>query len=323
MDPGLKPYTLQNTGADISAIYASINARIASIDKMANTGAVRATEARTMSGIAMQTEFALLNARLAEKADNLEIAEEQMWQIWAAYQSVVWNGEIDYPGSFNIHDVGNEYQQLQSAKATATTPDAIAVIEYRLRELLDDPRYTITEEEAFEMPEYQAEIDAINAIADELRVSSASIATPPDAGAPPVNFNQTSCPVATQDVAVNLANRQHAIDTANYGPLNPALPNTVFWLAKADMWNTDVATAKTSRCGNCSFFVQTTEILNCIDQGLSAGGATGDEWDSVAGGQLGYCEAFDFKCRSERTCDAWAAGGPVTDTGTATNPTGA
>jgi hypothetical protein len=88
------------------------------------------------------------------------------------------------------------------------------------------------------------------------------------------------------------------------------------------MWNTDVPTAKTSRCGNCSFFVQTTEILNCIDQGLSAGGATGNEWDSIASGQLGYCEAFDFKCRSERTCDAWAAGGPVTDSGTATNPTG-
>jgi hypothetical protein len=172
LDPGLKPYTLQNSGADINAIYSSINARIASIDKMANTGAVRATEAKTMSGIAMQTEFALLNARLAEKADNLEIAEEQMWKIWSAYQGFVWNGEIEYPGSFNIHDTGNEFQQLQSAKATATTPDAIAVIEYRLRELLDDPRYMITEEEAIEMPEYQAEIDAINAIAAELRNSS-------------------------------------------------------------------------------------------------------------------------------------------------------
>jgi hypothetical protein len=129
----------------------------------------------------------------------------------------------------------------------------------------------------------------------------------------PPGFNNASCPIATQDIGVNLANRQIAIDTANYGPLNPALPNTVFWIAKADMWNTDTATAKQSLCGNCSFFDQTTVTLDCIDQGLAAGGATGNEWDSVGGGQLGYCEAFDFKCKSTRTCDAWVAGGPVTD----------
>jgi len=356
LDPGLRPYLLQNSGADINAIYASIAARIASIDKMANTGAVRATEARTMSGIAMQTEFALLNARLAEKADNLEIAEEQMWKIWSAYQGQTWNGEIEYPGSFNIHDVGNEFQQLQSAKTTATTPDAIAVIEYRLRELLDDPRYTITEEEAFEMPEYQAEIDAINAIAAEIRgVQTPSTAEPASPVSPGVDgmiqqmimdglsdeqilaqrpeltqediirakqllldlptegFNQASCPVATQDVAVNLANRQKAIDVANYGPLNPSQTNTVFWLAKADMWNVSPVEAKTSRCGNCAAFNVTAKIKDCINAGLSAGGATGDEYDTIAAGELGYCEAFDFKCASSRTCDAWVTGGPITD----------
>ena len=35
-------------------------------------GAVRATEARIQSGIALQTEFQLLNARLSEKADYLQ-----------------------------------------------------------------------------------------------------------------------------------------------------------------------------------------------------------------------------------------------------------
>jgi hypothetical protein len=33
----------------------------------------------------------------------------------------------------------------------------------------------------------------------------------------------------------------------------------------------------------------------------------------VDAGDLGYCEAFDFKCAASRTCDAWIAGGPVTD----------
>jgi hypothetical protein len=36
-------------------------------------------------------------------------------------------------------------------------------------------------------------------------------------------------------------------------------------------------------------------------------------WDVTEAGELGYCEAFDFKCASARTCRAWIVGGPVTD----------
>jgi hypothetical protein len=179
MDPGLKPYTLQNSGADISAIYASIKARVDSIDKMANTGAVRATEARTMSGISRQVEFELLNARLAEKADNLEIAEEQMWKIWCAYQSSKWNGEIEYPGSFNIHDTQSEFAQLQTAISAATTPEAKAVIDYRVRELLDDPRCNYGIEEGYEQAEYQHEIDKLNAITAQIASNEQVVVMPP------------------------------------------------------------------------------------------------------------------------------------------------
>jgi hypothetical protein len=314
MDPGLKPYLL-NVSTDITQIYTSIGSLVNSIDKMANTGAVRATESRTLSGVAMETEFQLLNARLAEFADNLELAEEQIWRWYALYQGTVFDGEIDYPDEFDVRDVPNALRSLQSIAGSIKTPEAQALLEYRVRELLEDPRYEIQYEESREQAMYQAEIDEIEKIQASLVNTQAMATTPAPAApeAPTANFNGATCPVATQDIGVNLANRQTAIDTANYGPLNPALPNTVFWMAKADMWNTDVVTAKQSLCANCSFFVQTTEILDCIDAGLAAGGATGDEWDSVGGGQLGYCEAFDFKCKSTRTCDAWVAGGPVTD----------
>nr|DAU83269.1 MAG TPA: portal [Caudoviricetes sp.] len=121
------------------------------------------------------------------------------------------------------------------------------------------------------------------------------------------------CPVATQDVAVNLANRQDAIDSAAYGPLNPSQPNTEFWQRLADKWGVSVEEAKASRCGNCAAFIQTSKMLQCIDQGLAAGGESGSEWDTISAGDLGYCEAFDFKCASARTCDAWISGGPITD----------
>lgn len=118
------------------------------------------------------------------------------------------------------------------------------------------------------------------------------------------------CPPATQDISVNIRNRGVAIKKANYGPMNPALPNNDFWQAKADMFKTDVAQAKSCRCKNCAAFIQTSKMLSCIEAGL------GDEPGNKAAqiiykANLGYCEIFDFKCAGERTCDAWVTGGPI------------
>jgi len=138
LDPGLKPYLLEFTGAEISAIQSAINHAIEAIDKMANTGSVRATESRTMSGVAMETEFQLLNARLSEKADNLELAEEQMWELWFAYQGEQWMGSVDYPGSFNIRDNGKEIEQLQRAASTnPADPRVKAAIDMKILDWLD------------------------------------------------------------------------------------------------------------------------------------------------------------------------------------------
>jgi hypothetical protein len=120
------------------------------------------------------------------------------------------------------------------------------------------------------------------------------------------------CPPATTDIAINLDNRKNAIDTAMYGPLNPAEPNEEYWQAIADEWSVDTETAKKQRCGNCAVFIQTPKMLDCIASGL--GNEEGnDAWGSIEAGDLGYCEAFDFKCAASRTCRAWVAGGPVTE----------
>jgi hypothetical protein len=121
-----------------------------------------------------------------------------------------------------------------------------------------------------------------------------------------------TCPRATKDVKTNLANREKAIDDAGYGPLNPKEPNDAFWKEKADRWEVSTAEAKKSLCGNCAVFIQTKDMLNCIKEGLAVGDSSENAWDSIQAGDLGYCEAFDFKCAASRTCDAWVAGGPVT-----------
>ena len=115
MDPGLKPYVLDFQGASVDKILAAINQTVESIDKMANTGAVRATVSRTMSGVAMETEFQLLNARLSEKGDSLELAEEQIWKLWAEYMGYRWDGDIEYPDSFNLRDARNDLELYMKA----------------------------------------------------------------------------------------------------------------------------------------------------------------------------------------------------------------
>jgi hypothetical protein len=124
-----------------------------------------------------------------------------------------------------------------------------------------------------------------------------------------LKFQAVGCPTATQDIATNLKNRQKAIDIANYGPLNPNEPNEEYWIEKAEGFGDDVESAKKALCGNCSFFVQTRRILDCIANGIN----DENEWDTIEAGDLGYCEAFDFKCAAQRTCDAWVIGGPITD----------
>ena len=130
-------------------------------------------------------------------------------------------------------------------------------------------------------------------------------------GAPVAVVMAEECPPATLDIPLNIENRQKCIDQANYGPLDPNLPNEDYWKKKANQFNTTPDEAKKALCANCSFFIQTKEILDCIAQGL--GDVGNDPYDSIDAGDLGYCQAYDFKCAASRTCDAWVVGGPITN----------
>lgn len=119
------------------------------------------------------------------------------------------------------------------------------------------------------------------------------------------------CPIETQDVKENLKKRDWAFKNVGHGPANPELSNGAFWNNKANEWQTSLSQAKSMRCGNCSAFIQTPEMLECIRSGIDK------ETDSFAqdvvdSANLGFCELFDFKCAADRTCSAWLVGGPIT-----------
>ena len=124
--------------------------------------------------------------------------------------------------------------------------------------------------------------------------------------------DSAKCPTATKDISVNLQNRKKAIAVADYGPLNPGEDNKEFWSKLANEWEVSDEEAKKQKCGNCSVFIVTPQMKSCIQGGL-VGEEKKDEWEAIdEAGELGYCEAFDFKCASKRTCRAWVVGGPIT-----------
>jgi len=132
LDPGLKPYLLQPNGANVSSIYESIKVRVEAIDRMANLGTARAQRTSTMSGVAMETEFQMLNARLSDKADNMELCEDQLWRMFCDYQGRPWDGEIEYPDTFNIQDKKNELVSLTAARAAVVNPEYQKMLDYEI-----------------------------------------------------------------------------------------------------------------------------------------------------------------------------------------------
>ena len=121
------------------------------------------------------------------------------------------------------------------------------------------------------------------------------------------------CPAPTQNIELNLVNRQKAINEFGYGPLNPNEPNEKFWQAKVDMWKLDsIEEAKTSLCGNCAAFDITKKTIDCIAKGIGNDQDSENPMDVIEAGDLGYCRFLKFKCAAKRTCDAWVVGGPLT-----------
>ena len=157
IEPNLKPYLLQPSGQNLNAIMDSIRHKVDAINRIAHTGAIRTTKTQVSSGIALQTEFELLNARLSEKADNLEIAEEQLFRCYAMFQNVEFDGEINYPDSFNIKDYAMDLQFFSMAKAmNIESPTFNKEIDKEIiRSVLDDDEKL---NQAFEEVDGQAEV---------------------------------------------------------------------------------------------------------------------------------------------------------------------
>lgn len=140
MDANLRPYQMQPSGQNLDAVRNTINDKVEAINRMAHMGAVRGSEAVKQSGIALQTEFQMLNAKLSEKADLLELAEEQLWGMYCDWQGHTGNMvEVFYPDSFDLRDYDKELVFLQQMRATGVKSTVLAQeIDKKIADLLLD-----------------------------------------------------------------------------------------------------------------------------------------------------------------------------------------
>jgi hypothetical protein len=116
--PGDKnPYLLQPSGSTINSILQAINMDIDAIDKMAHVSGIRGTIGSAMSGVALQTEMAMLNSRLSDFAEILQEAEYKIWELWLNWQNLTASQDfmIEYGKSFDIRDKQSDLALLEIA----------------------------------------------------------------------------------------------------------------------------------------------------------------------------------------------------------------
>ena len=120
------------------------------------------------------------------------------------------------------------------------------------------------------------------------------------------------CPIATQDIDVNLKNRQTAIDDYMYGPANPEKPGN-YWKDYAKKWGIDEKTAKTMMCNNCAAFDVSDKMWDCIEKGIQGEEKAADAMATIHKADIGYCNFLHFKCAGTRSCTAFVSGGAIDD----------
>lgn len=120
MDPGHKPYLLQPNNSGIGGILQAIDNSVEAIQRMTHTSAIQVKKGQPISGVALQTERQLLNAKLSDMADSMKETELKLWHIWFDWQDMEQpeDFQIIYPESFDLRDKNVELEYMLKARAS-------------------------------------------------------------------------------------------------------------------------------------------------------------------------------------------------------------
>lgn len=126
--PGdLKPYLLQPNSSSIDQIVKMLHEHQKMIAKMTHLEAVMAEKTVAKSGIALQTEFAMLNTRLGDKADSLEQFERKLWDLFQLWSGVFADDTfvVEYKKKFDLRDDNNDLANFKTVLEMAIPSDTL------------------------------------------------------------------------------------------------------------------------------------------------------------------------------------------------------
>ena len=159
------PYLLQPTGATIDSILALINQKVEAIEDMTHLSAIKARKG-PQSGVSLQVEREMLNAKLADNAAVLERAEKKIWHMWFDWQGIEPDEEFEvyYEKKFDLRDKGHELALYEKALALVPHSEFAEYIHKEIAGLLIEDEADLqmivdnisAEHEMMESAEYEA-----------------------------------------------------------------------------------------------------------------------------------------------------------------------
>ena len=124
------------------------------------------------------------------------------------------------------------------------------------------------------------------------------------------------CPLSLQNNKVNIKNHKSTIAQYGLGPADPRESNEEFWTDKGNKWNCSAGDARGRLCANCEHYIQTSDIMDCIDNGPAKDFKTSmvdSSIKDIESKPVAWCNLYDITCSPVRTCDSQEMGGPIDD----------
>ena len=146
-----KPDWLEAKTKDaVDSILEWIAKKVSEIYRASNAGGMAATEVQTQakSGVALRTEFQLLNSHLVDKGLSLQKAEKRImyfWLKWQDLEDLMKEVEINAPKSYDIDNLAEDLQNILTGRTIVKSKE----FHIRLQKDVVRQMYPFLEEEEY------------------------------------------------------------------------------------------------------------------------------------------------------------------------------
>jgi hypothetical protein len=153
----------------IGSIMSIVSKKIEEIYRSANIGGMQATEmaSQSVSGVALKSEFHMLNSKLMSKATHNQTAEEkciELWLRWENQPQLIEDVSIERAKSFDIEDLaadlGNAFSAQSLVSSVTFSVELSKQVVRWMMPTLDQSILTIIDAEIEQKALEQAQIDA-------------------------------------------------------------------------------------------------------------------------------------------------------------------